>query len=66
MGKLQKKQEALAEQSSDIHDLAPPEYTSTVPSSFPDDDDDDDDDAQNGAAAWGDERWTPRRGRAGG
>ncbi|KAM3428751.1 hypothetical protein NHJ13734_008462 [Beauveria thailandica] len=44
MGKLQKKQEeALAEQSSDIHDLAPPEYTSTVPSSFfPDDDDDDD------------------------
>ncbi|KAM3557315.1 hypothetical protein MY1884_004574 [Beauveria asiatica] len=43
MGKLHKKQEALAEQSSDIHDLAPPEYTSTVPSSFfPDDDDDDD------------------------
>ncbi|OAA37077.1 hypothetical protein BBO_07776 [Beauveria brongniartii RCEF 3172] len=42
MGKLQKKQEALAEQSSDVHNLATPEYTSTVPSFFPDDDNDDD------------------------
>ncbi|KAM3519248.1 hypothetical protein NHJ13051_007642 [Beauveria bassiana] len=41
MGKLEKKQEALAEQSSDIHDLPSPKYTSTAPSHFPDDDDDD-------------------------
>ncbi|KAF1738723.1 hypothetical protein CRV24_000651 [Beauveria bassiana] len=43
MGKLEKKQEALAEQSSDIHDLPSSKYTLTAPSHFPDDVVDDDD-----------------------